>query len=125
MVFGAAVLFASLLLPQLSSALSWPQTADGIVTVERKATPMEALAAAFEELEASKTEVSSAAVESIRNDLLNGGCGDIIVIFARGTSARGNVGVPTSVGPMFFSNSSAVEPGRVIAQGVNDYPADV
>lgn len=126
MLFGTATVFVSLLLPSLGLALPRPQLADdALATFVKRATPVAALEAGFAEIEASKTEVSIAAVASVRNDLTDGGCDDIIVIFARGTSGEGNVGVATSVGPIFFGNLSAAEPGRVIVQGVNDYPATV
>jgi hypothetical protein len=58
-----------------------------------------------------------------RNDLIDGKCNDVIVIFARGATEPGNIG--TILGPPFFDAIEKVEPGRIIAQGVNDYPADV
>ncbi|TGZ80869.1 cutinase-domain-containing protein [Ascodesmis nigricans] len=58
-----------------------------------------------------------------RNELIEGGCKPIIVIFARGTTEPGNVG--DDVGPSFFDNLELLEPGRVLIQGVNNYPADI
>ncbi|RPB01737.1 cutinase [Choiromyces venosus 120613-1] len=55
-------------------------------------------------------------------DLINGQCDDIIIIWARGATESGNTG--TVLGPPFFSAVERDEPGRVIVQGVNNYPAD-
>ncbi|KAL7272338.1 hypothetical protein RUND412_004858 [Rhizina undulata] len=55
-----------------------------------------------------------------RNDLIDGVCKDVLVIFARGTTELGNVGL--IVGPPFFTalDNLGLE---VAVQGV-DYPAD-
>lgn len=58
-----------------------------------------------------------------RNDLIDGKCNDVIVIFARGSTEPGNIGI--TLGPVFFDAIEKVEPGRIITQGVNDYPASV
>ncbi|RPB16617.1 cutinase [Morchella conica CCBAS932] len=58
-----------------------------------------------------------------RNDLIDGKCNDVIVIFARGSTEPGNIGI--TLGPVFFDAIEKVEPGRIIAQGVNDYPASI
>ncbi|KAI5851614.1 cutinase-domain-containing protein [Morchella snyderi] len=58
---------------------------------------------------------------STRNDLIDGECNDIIVIWARGSSEPGNVGI--TLGPPFFDAIEEAEPGRTIVQGVN-YPAE-
>ena len=39
------------------------------------------------------------------------------------TTEAGNVG--PKVGPYFFSNLTQMKPGKVLFQGVNDYPADI
>jgi len=54
---------------------------------------------------------------------LSGSCGFVTVIFARGTTEPGNVGV--LVGPPFFDAlNSRIGAGKVVVQGV-DYPASV
>lgn len=54
---------------------------------------------------------------------LSGSCGAVTVIFARGTTEPGNVGV--LVGPPFFDAlKSTIGAGNVVVQGV-DYPASV
>ena len=58
---------------------------------------------------------------STANDLVNGDCGDLIYIFARGTTEIGNLG--TVIGPG-FGRALGQEFGSVAVQGV-DYPADV
>ncbi|KAI5787546.1 cutinase [Pyronema domesticum] len=58
-----------------------------------------------------------------RNELLEGKCAPIIVIFARGTTEPGNVG--DDVGPMFFDALMKLRPGKVMIQGVNNYKADI
>ncbi|KAI9834405.1 MAG: hypothetical protein M1819_003016 [Sarea resinae] len=57
------------------------------------------------------------------NDIKNGICRNITVIFARGTTELGNVGA--DAGPPFFNALElAVGAGKVAVQGV-DYPADI
>ncbi|KAI5820869.1 cutinase [Pyronema omphalodes] len=58
-----------------------------------------------------------------RNELLDGKCAPIIVIFARGTTEPGNVG--DDVGPSFFDALLKLRPGKVVIQGVNNYKADI
>ncbi|KAA8913658.1 cutinase [Sphaerosporella brunnea] len=56
-----------------------------------------------------------------RNDIKNGLCAPVSVIFARGTIEAGNVG--SIAGPPFFNAlTSAI--GNIAVQGV-DYPADI
>ncbi|KAK1994343.1 cutinase [Colletotrichum falcatum] len=57
-----------------------------------------------------------------QQDGLNGACQPMIVIFARGTTERGNVG--TLAGPPFFQALSAQMGGGLAVQGV-EYPANV
>ncbi|KUI54243.1 Cutinase [Cytospora mali] len=63
--------------------------------------------------------------ETTRNDLKDGVCGDVLVIFARGTDEPGNVGA--LVGPPFFDAiEDALGSGYTLAvQGVDDYDATV
>lgn len=60
-----------------------------------------------------------------REDLDNGVCGDVLVVFARGTAETGNVG--SLVGPELFNAlGSALGSGKTVAvQGVDNYPASV
>lgn len=56
-------------------------------------------------------------------DGLSGSCGPVTVIFARGTTEPGNVGV--LVGPPFFDAlKSTIGAGNLVVQGV-EYPASV
>ena len=58
------------------------------------------------------------------NDLLNGVCKDLTLIFARGTFELGNIG--GVLGPPFVDALISMLGGaRVAVQGVNNYPADV
>lgn len=58
-----------------------------------------------------------------RNDLINGACAEVTVIFARGTTEAGNVG--SIAGPPFFGAlEDEFSEAQVAIQGV-DYPADV
>ncbi|KAF3763112.1 family 5 carbohydrate esterase [Cryphonectria parasitica EP155] len=58
------------------------------------------------------------------NDLTDGECADVTLIFARGTDEPGNVGA--LVGPEFYSAlQSALGSTTSIFQGVNDYDASV
>jgi len=59
---------------------------------------------------------------SNQQDGLSGPCQPTIVIFARGTTERGNVG--TIAGPPFFQALSAQVGGGLAVQGV-EYPANV
>lgn len=56
-----------------------------------------------------------------RNDLVNGNCGNLVYIFARGTTEAGNLG--TVIGPPFARELTS-RFGNVAVQGV-DYPAVV
>ena len=58
------------------------------------------------------------------NDLINGVCKNLTLIFARGTTESGNIG--GIVGPPFVNALvSMLGKGQVAVQGVNNYPADV
>lgn len=58
-----------------------------------------------------------------RDDLVDGECMNVTVIFARGTTEAGNVG--SLAGPPFFDAlDEALGDGIVAVQGV-DYPADI
>lgn len=62
--------------------------------------------------------------ETTYNDLTNGQCGDVTLIFARGTDDPGNVGA--LVGPEFYAAlQSALGSTTSIFQGVNNYDASV
>jgi cutinase len=72
-------------------------------------------------------EVGLAAVTGIdttKNDLASNRCADMTIVFARGTTEAGNVGV--LVGPPFFDAVKKRMTGSasLAVQGVN-YPADV
>ena len=56
------------------------------------------------------------------NDVTNGVCAPLTVIFARGTSETGNIG--TIIGPPLFAALSSDLDKNVALQGVN-YPADL
>lgn len=67
-----------------------------------------------------------AGFDTSENDLTAGQCGDVVIVFARGTSEPGNVG--SLVGPPFFKEvrERLSARGKSLAvQGVDDYPADV
>ncbi|KUJ23206.1 carbohydrate esterase family 5 protein, partial [Mollisia scopiformis] len=58
------------------------------------------------------------------NELGSSACAEYTVIFARGTTEPGNVGI--LVGPPFFEAlESAVGSGNLVIQGVNDYSASI
>jgi hypothetical protein len=58
----------------------------------------------------------------VRNDIINGKCKPVTLIFARGTSELGNIG--QIVGPPFVvALEKEFGKGNVAVQGVNDYPA--
>lgn len=125
MIFpSTAAVFASLLLaPSFVLASPRAQSASASVPATTpKSSPVEALETAFRNLRASKVS-SLAAVVTTRNELIDGKCAPIIVLFARGTTEPGNVG--DDVGPEFFDQLSLLRPGNVIVQGTNDYPASI
>jgi cutinase len=65
-------------------------------------------------------------IPTVESDLVNGQCGDVIVIFARGTTEPGNVGA--IVGPPFFQALESRLKGKgksLSVQGVDGYAADV
>lgn len=71
---------------------------------------------------AEQTLASFFGIQTTQNGL-SGSCGAVTVIFARGTTEPGNVGV--LVGPPFFDAlKSTIGAGNVVVQGV-DYPASV
>ncbi len=62
--------------------------------------------------------------DTTQSDLQDGKCGDVVIIFARGTDEPGNVGA--LVGPPLFNALSSALGGRSLAvQGVDDYGATV
>lgn len=72
---------------------------------------------------ASAVPVERRQSSSTRNDLVNGACAEVTVIFARGTTEAGNVG--SIAGPPFFKAlEDELSDPQVAIQGV-DYPADV
>lgn len=75
---------------------------------------------AYKDAFSAKIGGSSGDSSDTRNDLIDGKCNDVIIIFARGSTEPGNIGI--TMGPVFFDVIEKVEPGRIIAQGVNDYP---
>jgi cutinase len=63
-------------------------------------------------------------VQTTQNELGAGACTEWTIIFARGTTEPGNVGV--LVGPPFFEALEAlVGTSALTIQGVNDYPATI
>ncbi|RPB27264.1 cutinase-domain-containing protein [Terfezia boudieri ATCC MYA-4762] len=84
-------------------------------------------AAFFSKLEISFREKSLSLTKRqgnpTRDDLINGACNGIIIIFARGTGGAGNIGL--GLGPSFVAKVEAALPGRVIVQGVLPYTADI
>lgn len=65
-------------------------------------------------------------VQETRNDLVDGNCGDVMVIFARGTGEPGNIGA--LVAPEFHNELvSALDDKSVSMQGIDSsaYPAVV
>ena len=62
------------------------------------------------------------ATSGVRNDIIDGKCKPVTLIFARGTSELGNIG--QIVGPPFVvALEKEFGKGNVAVQGVNDYPA--
>ena len=76
-------------------------------------------------IQSSPIESRQLSSSDTENDLTNGsGCKAITVIFARGTTEPGNVGI--LVGPPFFDAlRSSVGTSALTIQGVNDYSASV
>jgi cutinase len=71
---------------------------------------------------AEQTLASLFGIQTTQNGL-SGSCGAVTVIFARGTTETGNVGV--LAGPPFFDALGAIiGAGNLVLQGV-DYPASV
>ncbi|KAF3909282.1 Cutinase [Dactylellina cionopaga] len=76
-------------------------------------------------IDAFPTPIFARQSSNTRNDLQNGDCKAFSLIFARGTTETGNIGVV--VGPAFISALGKALPGgskALAIQGVN-YPADV
>ncbi|KAL7274067.1 hypothetical protein RUND412_003051 [Rhizina undulata] len=131
--FAVKMKLAAVFIALLRIALASPNPAVSIsadITLPEVSSngtsPAAFLEAAFRQIHESKnadTVSARAEVITTRNELVDGGCNDVIVIFARGTTEPGNVG--DDVGPSFFDSLEALEPGRILVQGVNDYPADI
>lgn len=86
----------------------------------------ETLAAAADLIEAAdETLADLLGYATTYNDLKDGDCGDLLLIFARGTDEPGNVGA--LVGPEFILALEAAvgSSSTVTAQGVDDYDASV
>lgn len=63
-------------------------------------------------------------VQETRNDLVDGNCGDVMVIFARGTGEPGNIGA--LVAPEFYDELVSAFAGKIVSmQGIDSsaYPA--
>ncbi|KAF2710353.1 carbohydrate esterase family 5 protein [Pleomassaria siparia CBS 279.74] len=94
----------------------------------RSAESFSRLAVASRNFDPSKTPRAAAAANSSlsatsQNDIKNGVCKPMTILFARGTTEQGNVGSLT--GPPFFQAVAASMGGASLAiQGV-DYPADI
>jgi len=71
-----------------------------------------------------EADIASITGDQITYNDLTGPCMDYTVIFARGTTEPGNVGILT--GPPFLTALSTTLSGKTIAiQGVNNYPASI
>ncbi|KAJ2896927.1 Cutinase [Zalerion maritima] len=71
-----------------------------------------------------KVLAAIAGIDTTENDLTSGNCGDVTIIFSRGTTETGNVGV--LVGPSFFEAVTDILGGdaSLAVQGV-EYDADI
>lgn len=77
----------------------------------------------FDGMQDASADLSKRQGSTTRNDLTDGECKNVTVIFARGTTEAGNVG--SLAGPPFFDAlDEALGDGIVAVQGV-DYPADI
>lgn len=84
------------------------------------------LAAAADLIEAAdETLADLLGYSTTYNDLEDGDCGDLLLVFARGTDEPGNVG--SLVGPEFIEalQDAVGNSYLVTAQGVDDYDASV
>ena len=115
------------LLPLIPFALSNP-VANHAAPHRRQATPT-----ACSAIPISPTLIASAVAGCqsitappdglVRNDIIDGICKPITLIFARGTTEDGNIG--DIVGPPFVGALDNVfGANNVAVQGVNNYPAD-
>lgn len=129
----------ALLLPLLVSAAVLPREASNRLS-RRQSSAINQLLAAVESFLPVNTAVTGLSdtisvaeqglagalgQQTTRNDLQDGQCGDVNVVFARGTTETGNVGLLT--GPPFFDALDAgVSKGglKVAVQGV-DYGATI
>lgn len=77
----------------------------------------------FDGMQAASASLAKRQGGTTRNDLIDGECKEVTVIFARGTTEAGNVG--SIAGPPFFDAlDDVLGRGTVAIQGV-DYPADI
>lgn len=98
----------------LSAVLGLTATAIPVTVEKRVAAPAAVLSVKLD---------TRANFDVVRNELLNGPCKKVTVIFARGTGEDGNVG--RLVGPPFFNAlTGRIGDMNVAVQGV-DYPANL
>ncbi|CCX07914.1 cutinase-domain-containing protein [Pyronema domesticum] len=119
---------ALLALSALAIAAPSPVPANAAVSSTTQSVEMDSaiysrLEKAFQDAAVGKqtSTVSARAGSDVRNDVINGQCNDIILIFARGTYGSGNIG--TGIGVAFADNLIAQRPGKVAVQGVQPYAA--
>ncbi|KAJ1548099.1 hypothetical protein HK405_004222, partial [Cladochytrium tenue] len=108
--------------PRLSATTFFTLVLSLLVLVSAAAT---ALALPVPEPAAATAAPAAAAnlASDVQNGLVDGQCGALTVVFARGTTEQGNVG--SLVGPPFLQSlAGMVGAANLVAQGV-DYPADV
>lgn len=76
-------------------------------------------------VDAGQALATAAGEQTTREDLTSGTCGDVLVVFARGTDEPGNVGALVGP-PLFDALGSALGSGKTVAvQGVDNYPASI
>lgn len=75
--------------------------------------------------DAGQTLASTVGYDTTRGDINAGECGDVVVVFSRGTFEPGDVG--SLVGPELFDQLSTAlgADKKVAVQGVDNYPASV
>lgn len=111
--------------PSVSAAEAQPITVNSFLAMVVKIFPVNVL---VEEVSGAITTgeiaiAAAAGIDTSENDLASGNCGDVIIIFSRGTTESGNVGA--LAGPQFFDAVQKAVGGMTVAvQGV-EYPADV
>ncbi|KAJ1559153.1 hypothetical protein HK405_011787, partial [Cladochytrium tenue] len=121
--FLALVLWLLVLISASTTARALPAPKPTAAVIIHRRSGHAPAAATTTTTTAAPAATTANLASSVQNGLVDGQCGALTVVFARGTNEQGNVG--TLVGPPFLQSlAGMVGAANLVAQGV-DYAADV